>query len=290
MSTTISSGPPCPAESVWDAVAAGLLKGDEAVTAMEHASNCAVCAQTLREAIEIFAVEEPVTTNVVSIGVRPRLAPAVRWLGIAAALLVAVGVGYLATTQFRSPEPLTLLSSAYTEHRTLDLRLPGASYGVMQLERGGEARKPTHAVEAELAFRSTLERMPNDPGALHAKGRWAILYGTPDDAIVALTASRDATTGKPDAGLLTELAIAWREKGRRSGQAADSLHAIEFLGQALQLDPTNAAALFNRAVVEDELNLWSPAILDLEKLLTVEPSGAWSEETRKRLVEIRRKV
>ena len=289
MSTTTNSGSPCPAESVWDAVAAGLLKGDEAVTVMEHASKCAACAQTLREAIEIFAVEEPVTTNVVSIGARSRLAPAVRWLGIAAALLVAVGVGYVATTQLRSPEPLALLSSAYTEHRTLDLRLPGASYGGMQLERGGEARKPAHAVEAELAFRSTLERMPNDPGALHAKGRWAILYGTPDDAIMALTAARDATA-KPDAGLLTELAIAWREKGRRSGQAADSLHAIEFLGQALQLDPTNAAALFNRAVVEDELNLWRPAISDLEKLLTVEPSGPWSEETRKRLAQIRGKV
>lgn len=289
MSTTTNSGSSCPAENVWDAVAVGLLKGDEAVAAMEHASNCAACAQTLREAIEIFAVEEPATTNVVSIGVRPRLAPAVRWLKIAAALLVAVGAGYLATTQFRSPQPLTLLSRAYTEHRTLDLRLPGAAYGGMQLERGGETRKPTHALEAELAFRSTLERTPNDPSALHAKGRWAILYGTPDDAIVALTAARDAT-GKADAGLLTELAIAWREKGRRSAQAADSLHAIEFLGQALQLDPTNAAALFNRAVVEDELNLWRPAISDLEKLLTVEPSGPWSDETRKRLAEIRGKV
>ena len=254
------------------------------MSAIDHASTCETCARALREAIEIFAVEE----KVVPIdGNRRGANPALRWLGIAAALLMVVGLGYVARMRFRSPEPLVLLSQAYTEHRTLDLRLPGAAWGGMQLERGGEARKPTGAVEAELAFRKQLELTPNNPGALRAKGRWSILYGSPDDAIEALTAARDLTTGKTDAGLLVELAIAYRAKGRRNGQAADSLHAVEFLGQALQLEPENKEALFNRAVIGDELNLWSPAIADLEKLLSIEPSGPWSEEARKRLNEIR---
>lgn len=285
----IGSDPPtsCPSDGIWDEIAAGLLTGDDALQHMEHASWCPQCAAALQSAIEIFSAPETLSpTTVVAIRSRRTLPPG--WLTAAAMALVAVGLGFW-YWQTRPKDALGLLAQAYTSDRTLDLRLPGAAHGQLRLERGAASHPPTVAVEAELAFRRELDKNPDDPVGLHARGRWEILYGSPDRAIESLQAALDLKRGGADPELLTELAMAYRERAIRNRNDADRLHAIELLGQALQADPNNPSALFNRAAIERELNMLSPAIADLEKLLTVEPSGAWSDEARESLNLLRKR-
>jgi len=281
---------PCPDETIWDEIASGLRKDDTAIVALEHASRCETCAQALRAALAVFALEEEVPTGVTPITAvpAPKKSQMFRWFAIAAAALLAVGIGLAIRSQSRPQDPLKLLARAYTAQRNLDLRLAGAGYSELRADRGYSNQKPTEAIEAELAIRRVLNKTPNDSAALYAKGRWEILYGTPDNAIESLAAARDFMP-HPDANLLTEMAIAYRERGRRTSQAADLLHAVEILGQALQLDPDNSVALYDRALIEDELNLPGPAIADLERMLHLEPSGGWRDEARRRLQAIRDK-
>jgi tetratricopeptide (TPR) repeat protein len=279
----------CPPERVWDEIASGLLRGEDALVLLEHASRCENCAAALKSAVEIFAPEAGETSPETAPDKRPLRS--YTWpMTIAATILIAVlGVGYF--YWIRSPDPLKQLARAYTAYRTIELRLPGADFGELRLERGGPTRslsdQPTELLESAGRISRELAKKPNDPHWLWAKGRLALLENRPDDAIQSLEAAIDWGSSSPD--LLTDLAIAYQQKARGTRGATDLNHAVELLGRALQANPNHPAALFDRAVIEGELQETGPAIVDFERLLSVEPSGQWSEEARSRLAQLRAK-
>jgi hypothetical protein len=265
---------------IWDEIASGLLQGERAMSALEHASTCAGCAALLKSSLELFEPEAEVSPPA-------RSHPPI-WTWLAAAAVIILGIGTVVLWRMRSSDPLHLLTAAYSSDRTMDLRLPGAPYGPLRLQRGSASQIPTAAIEAQLSFRRSLERNPDDPAALHARGRWELLYGDPDRAIQSLEAARDLAGNKPDPDLLTETGMAYRQRAIRNQTSTDQMHAVELFGQALVADPDHRAARFNRGMVEGELDLLTPAIEDLEHLLKLEPSGQWSEETRAALNRLRK--
>jgi tetratricopeptide (TPR) repeat protein len=297
LSPTSQSRNDCPPEQAWDEVAVGLKVGREAEALLEHASSCEACAATLRDALQIFAPErEPhAETAPPLIEMPPRRAHQVSrsaWLYAAAAMLVlACGTTYIYWRYLRDASPLKQLARIYAAHRTIELRLPGAAYGPIRVERGVAPRsltdQPEELLDVASQVRRRLARNANDPLWLWTKGRLAILESRPDEAVQALQAALD--WGQSSADLLTDLAIAYWERGRRDNAAVDLNHAVELLGRALRANPNHLAALFDRALIEEELQETVPAIADLEKLLAVEPSGSWSEETRSRLAQLRAK-
>jgi len=273
----------CPPEAIWDEIASGLLKGNKALAAIEHASTCAGCASLLKSSIEVFGPDVETAPS----AVRHRATQIWTWVAVAA--VVVLGISIVFVWRMRSSDPLEMLAAAYSADRTIDLRLPGAGYGKLHLQRGPASEIPTPAIEAELAFRRALERNPDDPAALHARGRWELLYGNPDRAIQSLEAARDLTGAKPTSALLTEIGMAYRQRAIRDQNSTDRMHALDQFGQALQINPGDRAALFDRAVVEGELELLTPAIADLEHLLKLEPNGPWSEETQAALDRLHKK-
>jgi tetratricopeptide (TPR) repeat protein len=153
------------------------------------------------------------------------------------------------------------------------------------LSSGGTADQPDDVLDAATRIRHALSQNAQDAAWLRAKGRLAILEGRPEEGIQSLTAALD--WGPSSADLLTDLAVAYGIKGQQYKSATDLNHAVDLLGRALRENPNHPAALFDRALIEEELHEIVPAIADLEKLLKIEPSGPWSNETRTRLERLR---
>jgi len=292
MSIPTSESRRCPKESVWDELAAGLTSGREADELLTHAATCEKCAETLRDAITVFAVDEG-HAPIEKIRERPTRRVISRFQYVAAAAVVTLCVGSLVLWNLRAPPAtLRLLADAYSGDRRFELRIPGAAHGTVRIERStGERGLSAQTPELlELAARIARQsrEQPTDAIALHARGRLALLEWKPGEAIEALQAARSLGASQPDVTI--DLASAYFQRAEIQGAdgAADYTLAIDLLGRVIQQDPKNTAARFNRAVIAERLHLLAPAISDLEEVLRWEQSSAWRKEAEGRLTRLRR--
>src|SRR5262249_5050480 len=65
--------------------------------------------------------------------------------------------------------------------------------------------------------------------------------------------------------------------------------AIEYLTQALRANPDLPEAMFNRAIVYEEMYMYEDAIREWNRYLTLDMRGGWAGEARSRVVELNRK-
>lgn len=205
-------------------------------------------------------------------------------LAAAATLLIAVWLWH------SQRAPLELLAQAYSARRTLELRVPGARFAVMTIERGAEpSDRPLPLLKSEEAIAGHSSSDIN-PDWLHAKGRAALLEWRYDEAIPALQAAADsARPNSPDrAAILVDLASAYFERAQKDNRAIDDSKAVELLGQAIQTNPQMAMAYFNRAIVEKYLFLYETAVRDWEEYLKLDSTGGWADEARRRLADLKR--
>ncbi|HEY6765127.1 MAG TPA: hypothetical protein VI386_10165, partial [Candidatus Sulfotelmatobacter sp.] len=209
-------------------------------------------------------------------------------VGALAAVAVA---GWLGVNMLRTPSPEQLLAQAYTEHRTLEMRIPGAEYAPMRVERstgGSSLDKSPALLKAEALIGENLKRNPNNPAWLQAKARADLLDGNSESAIKSL---QRALETQPDSSqLLTDLASAYFERAEGADRAIDYGNAIESLGKALAKTPDDPVALFNRALVSERMFLYTQAVDDWEHYLRVEPNGGWADDARKRLAALRKRL
>lgn len=86
------------------------------------------------------------------------------------------------------------------------------------------------------------------------------------------------------------MASAYFERWAAANQPADYQAALDFLDQALQKDPNNPVALFNRALVYERNRLYTNAIQDWEKYLSLFGNDDWADEARSHLKNLQKKV
>jgi CHAT domain-containing protein/tetratricopeptide (TPR) repeat protein len=208
--------------------------------------------------------------------------PKLVWAGSGlAVVVVAVLVGIRLT---REPDVNTLLAQAYTEQRTIELRMPGAAYGPLRVELGNGRRDlPPSFYTAQGIIKTELARHPEDPSWLQAQGRAHLLEGDYEKAIKDLDAALIVRPNDP--GLLLDKATALFQRAEQLGPEAriDYGEAAEDLGEVLKKLPKEPVALFNRAIVYEKMQAYDQAIEDLNRYLNVDPAGPWSEEARDRL-------
>ena len=207
--------------------------------------------------------------------------------GAAAAVLIAgVALGVFGGRGSGSTE--RLLAQAYAQQRTVELRIPGAGYGPIRVERGqkqSQMSSPGALLEAETAIKRGLEQHPDDPSLLRQKAEADLLNWDYQPAIETLG---HALRLQPQSSkLLVDLATAHFERAEATDTPADYESALQYLGDALRLFPKDPAALFNRAIVYERLFLYSSAIVDWELLLTIEGDAGWKQEAQKRLNDLR---
>jgi CHAT domain-containing protein/tetratricopeptide (TPR) repeat protein len=309
--------PNCVDESEWLRVAGGLLPEVKTRELMKHAAQCGHCGPLLKNAAETLADEitPGEKTLLASLSTarpewqrnmasrlrgsiqkdqrRPswwRLAwprPIYAFAGIAAVALVA----WIGVQRLRPPSAEELLAQAYADHRTLEMRIPGAKYSPIRVERSAtesSLNKSRSLLKAEDLIGENLGKSPNDPMWLQASARADLLDGNYDSAIKTIQRALQQLPNSPT--LHTDLASAYYERAEATNRPIDYGFAVDALGQALASTPNYPIAVFNRAIVEEKLHLYNPAILDWQHYLELDPTGSWADEARQRLQATQEKV
>jgi CHAT domain-containing protein len=318
----------CPPIESLREVVVGIKSGHEAEKMLDHASFCDYCGPLLRRATKDLAAEltseeasflaqlssaQPAFQNelagqlaarqslsAVRVPSALRLAPSKpkpklkmhRWVYAAAAglLIVVLASSWLVFGPRRNSVD-GLIAQAYSEQRSLELRIPGASEAPIRQQRGAEGSslsKPAALLEAELLIKRQLERTPNDPRWLSAKGRSELLEWQYEDAIRSFERVLEANPDSPDG--LRDLATAHFQRAEVEHRPIDYGNAIEELSKALSEQPDDPVSLFNRAIVYERMFLYGNAAKDWDAYLRVDPAGAWSTEARQHLEQIKKKL
>ena len=206
----------------------------------------------------------------------------------------AVAVGLFATGLFLPWRTLpassieTLVADAYSEHRTLELRIPRSQHSELRLRRGLDIYpmgRPQSLLEAEAAIARGLRTKPEDPVLLVARGNADLLEWSYEAAITDMQQALDAEVNSPV--VLNGLATAYFERAEADGRFGDYATAYELQSRALQQSPDDAVVLFNRAVTAARLFLFERSMKDFRRCLRLEPSQAWAKEAAQRLNEVK---
>ena len=315
----------CPAGEVWLELSAGIHPDPQPL--LSHAAGCDHCGPLLNEALSDLTSgctpeEEAQLTDLASAnpgwqkdlaqslaaiepadsrpgspaaaggGADPRSRRQRIWAlyAVAATVLIVLSA-WVVTRRFPRASVQTLLADAYSQHRTLELRIPGAKHAPIRLERGAGSSnldKPESLLRAEDIIAEQLRRRPDDPSFLDAKARADLIDGNFDSALQSLQRAQEAQPNSPM--LKTDLATAYFARAEATGQAIDYGRAIDNLGKVLASSPGDSLALFNRAIAEERLFLYDEAAADWEHFLTVEPDPEWRDEGRHRLDDLHRKM
>jgi CHAT domain-containing protein/tetratricopeptide (TPR) repeat protein len=312
------TGPDCAGDAEWLDVAAGLIPEEKAKALMNHSAKCGHCGPLLKNAVEALAREatpdeEAVLKSAESAqpewqrrmaralratlqesrrNARPNGARLFSWQrfvslrlasAVAAMLVIAFG-GWLGYRRIRTASVEQLLAEAYTEHRTLEVRIPGAKYAPMRVERGSSQSaldKPSSLLKAESSISEKLRNQPNDPELLSAKGRVDLLEGNSDNAISTLKKAVDLDPGAVSPRI--DLASAYVQRAEASGISRDYGFAVEALSQVLKQHPDDATAVFNLSIVYGKLLMYDEAIREWQHYLELDPNGPWAAEAKSRL-------
>jgi CHAT domain-containing protein len=322
MHREIAKGPNCPEEMDWIKVAAGLLEAAEGRERMNHAAQCGHCGPLLKAATtslsdETTSVEENAirklhstrsdwqanmarTLRDTTMPRREESVPSIwksffHWprAGVAVALLAfLIAATWMGVRALGPPSPEQLLAQAYSERRTIEVRIPKAKYAPMQVERsapGSSFEKPQPLLQAEALIAENLRRSPNDPTWLQARGRADLLDGNYDSAIDVLHQILDGNPNSPS--VMVDLASAYyRRASANTDDQVDYGFAIQYLRKALAEEPSDAVAIFNLAICEEHYHAYEPAKSDWQKYLAIDPTGPWAEEARKNLSRVEGKI
>ena len=321
MSGEAAKGPNCSDDTQWIKIAAGLLEETEAKERMNHATRCRHCGLLLKAAVrslsdEATPDEEAALANLGSVHSdwQAQMAQTLRkastskreesassfWKSLfywprpafaAVVLAVLIGAVWVGVDTLRPPSAEQLLAQAYTERRTIDVRIAGAKYAPLRVERSGTGSdfdKPGPLLKAEALISEELRQHPNDPEWLEARARAELLDGSYDDAINILQRALESKPNSPE--LLTDLGAAYYLRAKSTDRPIDYGNAIESLGKALAKNPDDPIALFNRALAGEKIYLYSQAVDDWEHYLRIDPQGDWADEARRRLQAIRQTI
>ena len=322
-------GPDCPPVEIWLQLAGGLLPSAEQERYASHAATCDFCGPILREILVDFSnkpTEEEqstlsslraVTRTPTSRATAPtekqnlRVQPEPnrgfsQWFSVhtwqfyaaACVLLGAMTFSLFELDVFRNKRDTVasvnqLLAQAYTEHRTLELRMPGAAYSQMHVQRGrglGHERQPAPLLEAEAVIARNAAKHQEDPDWLQARARAALLEWNYDDAIKDLDG---ALTNKPDdPSLLIDKANALFQRAEVLSHQDDKDYgkALDLLVRVLSKKRNDPVALFNSAILAERLTAYVTAIDYWKRYLAVEPGSEWAAEARRHLHELEKKT
>jgi len=295
-----SSGPDCPTSEAWLELACGLLPDEEVERLLSHASSCDQCGRRLSHALVIAdhratPGEEQVLRNFEwgrdrsssfatklkrQSGGLPNWNELKIW-AVAAGVIIAAAAGAWLVQGSRKSSPDQLIAQAYTEERTLALRIEGASYGPMKQRRGpgqSKVNRPYSLVKAESDVSRELLLHPDSVQLLQARGRIDLLDWDCADAIsVFKNALRERSVVS---SLQTDLASAYFECAEVQSQDSDYGLALNLLSQVLRKNPQDSIALFNRAIVYERMGQPHEAIADWERYVRLDPKSIWAVEAR----------
>jgi len=253
----------------------GRLPADEVATVAAHLRDCADCRVVVAETARFAREERPAAAA-------PARRPWPSWLAAAAVLaLVAINVPLLLRwNESRRASVAHLIAYAPREHRTIEPRLSGFPWARMQAPPRGNAVTDPADLKMNGAAGDVLDETKGrrEPEARRAAGVAYLLIGRRSESIVALeqAAGNDAKTWNDLAAARYAAAV----EDERPSQLPEALADAD---RALRLDPRNAEALFNRALILEHLGVREQAREAWKRYLDVDPGSGWAVEARTHL-------
>ena len=210
-----------------------------------------------------------------------------------ASIAVVAVVALIAWNIFR-PDPslnqgLQALNDAYREQRPIEARVSGIQHAPWSNTRGDEEIKfdRTARARAEALLHVAASKDP-DAAAHHALGKLALMNRQFDDAISELNEALKTDPG--NAQIHSDLGAAFLERGQLQLQNGDEAASFESFGQsqnhlsrALELEPSLLEAVFNRALVRQQLKLHRLAEEDWKAYLEKDQNSPWADEAQRKL-------
>lgn len=266
-----------PTPEVIASMAEGSLARAEIAPLLEHIAECPDCRMELHAASLTIAEE--------------KAKPNRWWLAVAAAAAILAVISVIWFRQMQSRSPLETLAAAMpTSVRVIEPRLSGgfawAPYrGAL---RGGDAATDAQKLKLGGAAGSVIEEAQRDRSApmQHAAGIAYVLIEKPKEGVERLR--RAAEASPHDANLWSDLAAAQFVDALQSQQPSMLPQALASADRALAIDPKNAAALFNRALILERLGLFGQARAAWERSLAADAKSEWANEARKHLHDLPR--
>jgi tetratricopeptide (TPR) repeat protein len=205
-------------------------------------------------------------------------------------VLVIAGLGLLVWRQFvyqsDLEKGLVALNEAYRQGRPVEARISTIDYAPFVSTRSGESQR-VNSLELRRAqtFLGEAEKEQADADSAHGLGKLYLLQKDYDKAIEYLQKAAKADT--KNAQIYADLGAAYLEKGRlqlETGKGVEDLdRSLEYLKQALAIEPNLIEALFNRALVHQHQGLYEEARADWYAYLGKDSSSKWADEARENL-------
>lgn len=222
--------------------------------------------------------------------------PYLRMAGAALICLgLATGFWCLFVYQSEVDKGMSALVKAFGKERPLESQITGLGYAPLPNRRGGEPPKAdlTSLRRGELILLEETERHPT-VAAHHALGRLLIAEKNFGDGIAHL---EEAVKADPNnARINSDLGAATLEYGRTlpvadpGGRAVEAYaRSLKYLNRALTLDPQLREALFNRALLHEQMTLVDRAIEDWRAYLEKDTASPWADEARHNLSRLEEK-
>ena len=287
-------------------LATGAVQGEEAEELLAHAAGCDACGDVLASSLGTLegdpSPEEAAAITELAARAdwqtklsrelaatksrkRPPVATPEQWIGavgIAALVLLTAG---LFVWQGRVHNPEHQLALAYEQSRTLELRIPDATYSALTAPdhtRGNSSdNEPASLLDARAHLARELQKSPQNAHWLELQARADVLEEHYDSATDVL--DRLLAQGPVTAELLTDAASAYYQRGLITGNELDRSTALDYLRRADQLAPTDPVVLFNEAMVMEDRAQMMNAVEVWNRYITVERDPKWLAEGRRKL-------
>jgi len=268
---------PCPEPEVLAAFVAGNLTGEELTMTVEHLRGCEDCRRIVAEAVRF----EPESRELVAPQRPVRYAA---W-AVAAGVVLALVALSAVVMRWRTDRPpmQALVAAAPRDGRNLEPRVSGGFpwAPLRRTERGPQA---PHATDMKLvgAAGEVIEKAAKEPTAQarHASAVARLLTGSPADAASQLSSLAES---EPSAEVWNDLAAASYAEALQTDTPSKLAQALAAADAAIRINPGLSEALFNRALILEQLGLREQARAAWERYLTVDQASPWKAEAEKHL-------
>ena len=212
--------------------------------------------------------------------------------GLAVLLVLsgAAGTGWRIYDSSVRTQPAQLLAQAYTQSRPFDLRIAGAAHSpVRPAKRGIESPfDQIPLLDAKARIAKGLASSPDSADWLVLQGRAEMLSRTTDGAISSL--ARALNVRPDDPAIMADFGTAYALRAQADNRVVDYSAAIEYLTRAIRVKADLPEAVFNRALVYEQMYLYPEAIREWGRYLEIDGRGEWAGEARRRRGEVERKI